>query len=250
MGRWRGRGVLGRWRRVLAVVSVVGLVLVVGVPVAVAALDGGGATGVPPVAHLSAVPSSGVAPLAVSFDGSMSSAPQGKIDRWDLSFGDGTAAATGAGDPPADIAHTYAKAGIFTATLKIVVSTGGTDTSTFTVMVNSPVPQVPESVLGVDPASGGAPLSGSFDGSGSSDPGATISSWDLSFGDGTSDASGTGSPPAGIDHIYAATGSFSATLSVTDTKGQKATGTAQVTVTAAPPSAVLSASPGSGRPPL
>ena len=66
-------------------------------------------------------------------------------------------------------------------------------------------------------------LSCNFDGTGSSDPDGTIASYAWTFGD---QSSGTGSTP---NHSYAAAGSFSVTLTVTDDDGATAFVTKSVT---------------------
>jgi PKD repeat protein len=63
----------------------------------------------PPTARFSATPNTGEAPLAVSFDASASSDPDGTIVRYDWAFGDGT---TGTGETTS---HTYTTAGTFQA---------------------------------------------------------------------------------------------------------------------------------------
>ena len=67
------------------------------------------------------------------------------------------------------------------------------------------------------PATGKAPLSVTFNGSGSSDSDGSIASWTLDFGDGSSVAGGTGPPPAS-SHSYAG-GNYTAKLTVTDDDG-------------------------------
>ena len=101
------------------------------------------------------------------------------------------------------------------------------------------------------PATGKAPLTVIFDGSGSSDSDGTLMSWTLDFGDGMSD-SGAGPPPANESHTYAA-GSYTATLTVTD--DQAVSDSATVAVTAnpnVPPTAVLTTTPtpATGKAPL
>ena len=180
---------------------------------------------------MSVVPTTGTAPLLVAFDGSSSSDPAGTITSWDLSFGDSTADATGSGPPPAGVAHTYATAGTYTATLTVTGDDGVTGMSQATVVVSAPQPSPPTARLAVAPGSGAAPLPVSFDGSASSDPDGTITSWSLDFGDGTAAENNVaGTPPAGIAHTYTTAGTYTATLSVTDSNGQSGTATAQIVV--------------------
>ena len=68
-------------------------------------------------------------------------------------------------------------------------------------------------------------LSCSFDGTASSDPDGSISSWAWNFGDGTT---GTGSTTS---HAYAAAGSYTVTLTVTDNQGATNSTSKTVTVT-------------------
>jgi PKD repeat protein len=76
-------------------------------------------------------------------------------------------------------------------------------------------------------------LTASVNGSGSSDPDGTISSYAWSFGDG---ATATG---ATASRTYAAAGTYTVTLTVTDNAGATATTNRQVTVTAPPAPGVI-----------
>ena len=73
---------------------------------------------------------------------------------------------------------------------------------------------------------GATGLTASFDGTGSSDPDGSVSSYAWSFGDGTT---GSGSTPS---HTYAAPGTYSVQLTVTDNQGAVGSTTRQVTVSA------------------
>jgi PKD repeat protein len=78
-------------------------------------------------------------------------------------------------------------------------------------------------------------LAVAFDGSGSSDPGGTISGYAWDFGDGTS---GTGQTAA---HTYAGAGNYAVTLTVTDNAGATGSVSRTVTVTAPPADTVVAA---------
>lgn len=86
----------------------------------------------PPVATLGASPASGLAPLAVAFDGSASSGVNDGIISHSWDFGDGTAASGAA------VSHTYAAAGTYTARLTVMDASGATATATRTVAVAAP----------------------------------------------------------------------------------------------------------------
>jgi PKD repeat protein len=98
----------------------------------------------------------------------------------------------------------------------------------------------PTASFNATPTSGTAPLQVAFDGSASTDPDGSISSYQWTFGDGSS---GTG---ANTQHTYASAGSYSATLTVTDNKG--ATGTASRSIAVSQPtgSVAVSAKDSSG----
>ena len=114
-----------------------------------------------------------------------------------------------------------------------VCATGGYD-ALVTCWRPSPVAvnQPPTAVLSATPTTGVAPLTVSFDGSASTDPDGTVTSWAWSFGDG---ASGTG---AQTMHVYSTPGTYAAALTVTDNGGASGTATRTVVVTASlPPTA-------------
>ena len=94
----------------------------------------------PPVAMLSATPTSGLAPLAVNFSAAGSSDPDGSIASIEWNFGDGSALAYG----PA-VSKTYSTPGTYSASVKVTDNTGLatarsvtiTATSTTTVTTNT-----------------------------------------------------------------------------------------------------------------
>jgi PKD repeat protein len=82
----------------------------------------------PPVAVMSASPTSGVVPLPVNFSGTGSSDPDGTIVSYTWNFGDGTGQTGGA-----TAQRTYATSGTYTATLTVTDNTGLTGTKAVTI---------------------------------------------------------------------------------------------------------------------
>ena len=85
----------------------------------------------PPVAVLTASPTSGVAPLAVAFTGSGSSDPESGTLTYSWTFGDG------ATSDQTNPQHTYAAAGTYTATLTVTDQLNGVASQSVTVTVAS-----------------------------------------------------------------------------------------------------------------
>jgi PKD repeat protein len=81
----------------------------------------------PPVARMTATPTSGTAPLAVSFDGWTSSDPDGTIASHSWSFGDGATASGGTAT------HTYAAPGTYSATLTVMDNAGAVGSTSVTI---------------------------------------------------------------------------------------------------------------------
>ncbi len=172
-------------------------------------------------------PYSGTAGVAVQFDGSGSSDPDGTIASYAWEFGDGN---TGTGVNPS---HTYAAAGSYTVTLTVTDDVGASASATTTAQI-APAgqPQPPVADAG-GTYTGTVNVAVQFDGSGSSDPDGMIMSYAWDFGDG-----GTG---AGINpmHTYTAAGSYTVVLTVTDNDNLTGTASAAVTISAGnqPPTA-------------
>ena len=91
----------------------------------------------PPIAVMSAAPSSGVGPLTVTFDGSTSHDPDGAVTAWAWSFGDGT---FGTGRT---LAHVYSAPGFYTASLTVTDSDGLTNATTAAITVQGRAPEAP-----------------------------------------------------------------------------------------------------------
>ncbi len=102
------------------------------------------------------------------------------------------------------------------------------------------------------PATGKAPLTITFDGTGSSDSDGTIVSWTLSYGDGTPDDTGALVLPSNLDHTYSDPGNYTATLTVTDDLGASDSASVAVTATNVAPTASLTTTPtpATGKAPL
>ncbi len=197
-----------------------------------------------PTASFSADPSTGGAPLLVTFDASNSEDQDGIIDQFEWEFGDGS---TGNGRI---VDHTYENTGEYTITLTVTDNNGSTDTTTGTVSVEA---SEPSASLTGDPEEGEAPLTVSFDLSGSEDPDGVIEEYTLEFGDGDS-TSGTDLLNV-IEHTYEEAGEYQATLEVVDDDGLNASTTTTINATEPPPenetpSAAISASPETGTAPL
>ncbi len=185
-----------------------------------------------PTADFSASPTSGEAPLAVTF----SETSTGNVTDWSWDFGDG--ASSTAQNP----SHTYASAGSYTVSLT-VSGPGGTDTATKTdhIQVSAPAPGPVTADFTANPTSGDAPLAVTFTDASSGD----IGDWSWDFGDG---ASSTAQNPS---HTYTAAGMYTASLTVTRSDGGD-TDTKNVTITVTPPAptADFTASTTSGTAPL
>ena len=85
-----------------------------------------------PGARFTASPTSGEAPLNVSFNASASYDLDGSITSYVWTFGDGGSSSG------ATAAHTYTSAGTYTARLRVTDNDGATDTTTKTILVTPP----------------------------------------------------------------------------------------------------------------
>ncbi|MGC5224155.1 PKD domain-containing protein [Micromonospora sp. DT81.3] len=158
-----------------------------------------------------------------TFDGTASTPTPGRtITDYAWSFGDGGTAST------ATASHTYDEPGTYTATLTVTDSAGRTGVATSSVVIAAahaaPVAKIGSAKNG---------LSVSFDSDDSTTSGgATITGYAWSFGDGET------STQADPTHKYAASGTYTVTLTVTDSLGAvSSAATADVTVAHANPTA-------------
>ncbi len=163
---------------------------------------------------------------AIVFSGAASSDPKNETLSYTWTFGDG---GTGTGVAPA---HTYAAAGTFLATLTV----RNTDnlSATATAAVTIAAAQAPVASAG-GPYKGTAGTTITFSGAGSSDPKSEALSYAWSFGDGTT---GAGVAPT---HSYTTGGTYTVSLTVTNTDNLSGTATTIATITAAAQAPVANA---------
>ena len=183
---------------------------------------------IPPTAVLSSSTSVGEAPLVVNFDGSSSTTSNPPIVKYTWAFGDGSQA-TGK-----TTSHSFTTAGTYYTSLTVEDSKGLTNSINTPIIVTSTAPAnlKPTAVITTSNTGGDAPLTISFDGSKSTDTDGSIIQYGWNFGDGS-----TGSGKA-AQHTFTTKGTYTASLQVTDDKGEMVTATTQITCnTTLPPSA-------------
>ncbi len=187
-----------------------------------------------PAAAASAAPASGIAPLNVSFRGTVVGGNGPYSYTWD--FNDGSAGSTGQNP-----SHVYQAPGVYTALFTVTDADGDEDTASVDVAVqDNTVPQV---ALVVTPSTGYAPLTAQFSPGASGGDLPLVYQW--GFGDGDTSTQPTPS------HVYATPGTFTVSLKVTDANGDEATGTTDVVVTTnETPQAMAAATPDAGLAPL
>lgn len=152
--------------------------------------------------------------MVVSVNASASSDPDGSISSYTWGWGDG-GTATGV-----TAQHTYAASGTYTINLTVRDNGGASTSTSRTVTVTSGGNQSPSASFTTS-VSG---LTLSVNGSASSDPEGSISSYIWSFGDGGTAAGSS------AQHTFASAGAYTVTLTVTDNDGATDSETAQVTV--------------------
>jgi PKD repeat protein len=170
--------------------------------------------------------------LSVGVNASQSTDPDGTVTGYAWNFGENASASNTASGVSA--AHTYAAAGSYTVTLTVTDNAGATAVSQQQVTVNVPPNVSPVASFVAVPNA----LLVAFDGAASADSDGSIASYAWNFGEPTSGAANTAvsATSSTATHAYAAAGSYTATLTVTDNQG--ATGIKLVNVTVSPPAAV------------
>ena len=180
-----------------------------------------------PAARFRAKPDTGRAPLTVQF----TDASTGRPVSWNWTFGDGS---TSKARSPK---HTYYTAGTFTPMLVVSNSAGQFGSTNSSISVTPGV----TAAFVARPSAGPAPLTVQFTDRSSGAP----TAWNWAFGDGLSAA--TRDPK----HTYSSTGTFTATLTVSNRTGQSSS-SSTIVVTNPPPklAAQFLPNPASGPAPL
>ncbi len=163
---------------------------------------------------ISANPTSGVAPLDVTFTSTVTGGFGSYTYAW--TFGDGGTSTV------ANPTHVYTAAGSFTSTLVVTDSQSTQKSSTTTVTVVAAL----SAVVSSDSTTGMIPYTVSFTASASGGTGPYAYHWD--FGDGAT------SSLQNPSHTYQVAGTYAVTLTVTDSGGQTATKTITVTANSSP----------------
>src|SRR5437899_3517975 len=167
--------------------------------------------------------------LACSFS-DQSSDPDGSVTSWQWTFGDGTTGST-AQNP----SHTYSAAGSYTVTLTVKDNQNASSSPvSHTVQVTAPN-QPPSAAFTFNCTALGCSFTEQ-----SSDPDGSATSWQWTFGDGT-----TGSTAQNPSHTYSAAGSYTVTLTVKDNQNASSSPvshTVQVTAPNQAPTAALTSS--------
>jgi PKD repeat protein len=181
----------------------------------------------PPTADLDANKTTAKIGRPIGFDASGSFDPDGTIERYEWALGDGTTA-TGP-----TLTHSYGSAGTYTVALTLTDDDGATSTETVDISVDADA--APSVTADATPTAVDPDETVSFSGS-ATDPDGSVTSYEWAFGDNTT---ATGQNPS---HAYGSTGTYTATLTVTDSYGSTSSDSVTIDVSQnTPPSVSLSA---------
>jgi len=160
----------------------------------------------------------------VTFEGGESQDSDGSITAYEWNFGDGSPGVSGAA-----ATHAYAAFGTYTVTLRVTDKSGQIATATRVVEVDE-VDESPIAEFSFAPstATAGSPVA--FNATASRDEDGSIASFAWNFGDGST--AGSGVAP---EHTFASPGTYTVTLTVTDSAGRSASAPRSVTVIEPPP---------------
>lgn len=180
-------------------------------------------------AKLTATPTSGPAPLSVTFSAANSTGP---IVSFTLDFGDSSSPYSGT-DITVNIAHTYTTAGTYTAVLTVQDAAGRTDTDSVTITV---LPGTTAS-LSATPSNPETGEVVTFTLQATAASGRTLVSWTLDYGDGNEESGVVSGSTMNITrtHSYTDPGIYEVVFTVVDSGGYTATATVTITVTSPAP---------------
>lgn len=194
------------------------------------------------VAIINADKTEGVIPLTVNFDGSDSSDPDGTIKTysWDV---DGQ----GFEEGNETFSYTFDKAGEYIVSLRVTGVDG--DSNIAEVKITAGVGNIPVPVINILDVEVGETLYAgnqyTFDASGTTSPGGTITRYEWDFGDGTSKAQ-----TRTAQHTFSTAGTYNVILTVTDEEGGVGSEEMQVKVAVEPsmPEAIIISNPAKADP--
>jgi PKD repeat protein len=188
----------------------------------------------PPAVTLSASPTSVAPGQPVNFSYTITPSSASAIIRSaTLNFGDGSSAVLQ--NASGTVSHTYTTQNTYTAILGATDINGQSGQASATVTVAPPAVSG-QQLSGVafvnPPASGtsGQPVSFTVGTATTPNSGASISSYSINFGDNT--AAVTATPGQALTHIYSAPGTYTVTLTVTDSTGVSTSTTSQIVIAA------------------
>jgi subtilisin family serine protease len=161
----------------------------------------------------------GTSSLSCTFDGSASSDSDGTVVAHAWNFGDGTTASG------AVVSKTFAAAGTYTVTLMVTDDDGATGSTSRQVQVGQPPANQPPTAAFTNSCTLFIIFRiCSFNGTSSTDPDGTITSYAWNFGDGTTGSGAT------VTKIYTSGGTRQITLTVTDNGGATDSETRTITL--------------------
>jgi PKD repeat protein len=167
---------------------------------------------------VSAVPSSGQAPLSTAFTITTSD-PQARTVHYTVNFGDGSATQGGDIAAPYDavtVPHTYANAGAYRAVVTVTNGAGAASTKAVDIAASSGANTAPTASLTLDSTSGVVPLPVTATITASDDEDDALT-YVVDFGDGAAAQSG-GLPHDPLQHTYTKPGTYVVRYSVSDGK--------------------------------
>jgi PKD repeat protein len=187
----------------------------------------------PPVASISATPTTGPSPFEVQFIGSGSTDSDGSIKAYYWRFGDGSLSSW-----EMNPTHSFVNRGTYTVNLTVADDEGATDTQSILITVTNRLPTVSAYA---QPLFGEPPLTVQFYGFGEDldgQYGRNVSFlWD--FGDGSTSTQHTPADRYSPLHTYTSSGTYTARVTVTDDEGASANQSLTIQVTYLPTATIV-----------